>query len=139
MPRGSNLLDSIQSGGQTINTFNQVDADTITGVSAGSLHMFHKNKRHNENRFSYKNRNGYTNTNNGKRFIPRLNYRGSSFSSPDRSRGRNFAGRFPSRARQMGSYRNPGLQRGSYNSYPSKERGQQYQQPGRESPIAAAR
>ena len=50
MPRGGNLLDSIQSGGQTINTFNQVDADTITGVFAGSLHTFHRNKRHQDNK-----------------------------------------------------------------------------------------
>ena len=44
MPRGGNLLDSIQSGGQTINTFNTVDADTITGIFASSFHTHHRNR-----------------------------------------------------------------------------------------------
>ena len=44
VPRGGNLLDSIQYGGQTINTFNTVDADTISWVFASSFHTHHRNR-----------------------------------------------------------------------------------------------
>ena len=53
MPKGGNVLDTIQSGGQTINSFNFVDANTITGVFASSFVSHHGTKRQQDTRFSY--------------------------------------------------------------------------------------
>ena len=127
MPRGGNLLDSIQSGGQTINTFNTVDADTITGVFASSFHTHHRNRQQ-ESKFSYKNKNGYNNADKNTRFIRRSNY--GAFPSNPRGRGRNNG----SRVQQVGSYRQP-MQKGSF---PSRQRGQQFQT-RRGNPMVAAR
>ena len=66
MPRGGNLLDSIQSNRQTINTFNQIDSDTVHGVFAGSFNTFHQNKRPQGNRFTFRNRINFSNTDNYK-------------------------------------------------------------------------
>ena len=129
MPGGGNLLDSIQSGGQTINTFNCVDADTITGIFASSFHSHHKNRRQQDSRFSYKkngyknigyNNTGYNRTDRNTRFLCRSN---SGF---PRGRGRNNG-----RRATQASYRQP-VQRGYY--FP-RQRGQKFQQRG--NPVLA--
>ena len=60
MPRGGNLLDTIQAGAHTLNAFQQLDSDTVHAVFVGSYNSFHKNQT--QRNFSY-NKNGFSQSN----------------------------------------------------------------------------
>ena len=42
MPKGDNLLDTVQSGSHTLNTFQQIDSHAVLGAFVGSYNSFHR-------------------------------------------------------------------------------------------------
>ena len=64
MPKGGNALDTIQSGGQTIDSFNVIDSHTLTGVFTNSF-VSHHGARRQQNRFPYKRNHFNGSQNNG--------------------------------------------------------------------------
>ena len=91
MPRGGNLLDTIQSGGYTLNTFNKLDSDTVHCVFVGSFNSFHRNKTAQGNNFSYKNRNGFSQSNKYRNGFSRSNNYRNGFSTSNNYRERHLA------------------------------------------------
>ena len=123
MPKGGELLDTVQTGAHTLNVFQQLDSDTVHGVFAGAYSEFH-NKNSKKN-FSY-NKHDYsqTNRNNYKRGFPSAsNYR------------RRPASRFPSRSHPPNNSRSFPSQRGHSSFRGRGHRQQQFQR----KPAARAR
>ena len=131
MLRGGNLLDSIQSGGQTINTLIRLMQIPFRGYLQA---LFIPIIRIEDNKIQ----NFLTKTEMVTIiltttedlfvveimlvFLPMLEAK---------------AGTLVEEHNKVGSYRQP-IQRGSYSNFPSKQRGQQFQS-GRENPVVAAR
>ena len=44
MPKGGELLDTVQAGAHTLNVFQQLDSDTVHGVFVGAYNSFHNNQ-----------------------------------------------------------------------------------------------
>ena len=51
MPKGGNLLDTLQSGSHMLNTFQQIDRHTVLGTFTSSYNSFHKNKQQRDNNY----------------------------------------------------------------------------------------
>ena len=50
MPKGGNLLDSMQSGSHMLNTFHYIDRHTVLGTFTISYNSFHRNKQQRDNK-----------------------------------------------------------------------------------------
>ena len=95
MPKGGSALDTIQSNGHTLNTFNVIDSHTSSGVFTNSLVSHHNNRRQQYNRFHSKRGHSYEGQQNARYMNNRARFNnGSARSMNGSSFGRRPSGAF---------------------------------------------